>query len=1188
MNILHATTTPTLLESLKKTLAYSHTVRADIAVGYLFVSGFNAVAAELAQPRLEKIRILVGRADRGTLEEVARGMQQAEALQARVEGESSVRRSAREALGTEAARLVGEGVGLLPQTDEEQRGVRHLSDLIASGRVEIKTYPKGTLHAKAYLCWYKDSPEKGSAIVGSSNFTLAGFTGNTELNVRITGDAEMTTLGAWFDDLWADAIDVTAAIQVELQRSWAIVSTPPYHVYLKALYELYGDELGTPKLEPPKRGTPELANFQLDAVRRGLQIVSKHGGCFIGDVVGLGKTFIGAELVRQLQYEEPIGSNPLIICPAGLKSMWEGVSERFGLAAKVVSMSAIAPPAAARFDEEAGVYVDDLPLVGNGIDLLAEYPNRGVVLIDEVHNFRRDGTRRYAALSQYLWRGGDAHKVVMLSATPQNLGPIDIYHQLRLFLDEQAHGLNIEPSALRDYFTVIQRWYDYQLDVENWNEDVVAWKAKQQTGGTRKRGARLEAPPPPPTQPTGPYAAIAEVLNPTFIRRRRKDILELYGDKVQVAGKPVHFPEAHLDNVFYRLDKVYAKAGSFTDLQARLSQHLGARYLATEYLLPAARSKPEYKDLLRARNRVARLMRHLMLKRLESSVAAFRATLDTLARSNRNFRAALTDGVVPIGQTATALLSGESFAVDDLVEHLRAEEAQRTASGAKRNVLVHPGTDFDTARWLHDLDRDYALLDAIRTAVAQIGPEDDDKLTAVRQLLDKPEIRAGKILIFSEAEATVNYLYEQLNPGGVDPTIARLSGSNRGQLEQIVKRFSPKTNLRPREVLSDPPIRILIATDVISEGQNLQDCNRVLNYDLHWNPVRLIQRFGRVDRIGTTHDHIYLHNTWPDTDVDTELTLTERLIRRIQAFHDFIGLDSQLLSEQERLNPAAMYRIYEQQRLPEGDDVLDEVAAHQRGIAMLQKIKADEPHLWETVITLSDGIRAALPARQLDAAESAVVTFQRALAGMTVQLPLAAPQPEAHGRTPLDAPELGETVVLFKHGERASAYAVGEDVAARQITPGQLLAAMECGPTTPAAPLPPQTNERVYAAYRATRDEARGRLGRARRPGGDTRLRRYVSKYLRAAREEFADDRDELQRIGILQQIFLDHLPPLVLTELEEVRRVNLTGHALIRRLEALRERHRLKPLEDDESADDRAETEVVRTICSDGLIGRA
>ncbi len=197
-----------------------------------------------------------------------------------------------------------------------------------------------------------------------------------------------------------------------------------------------------------------------------------------------------------------------------------------------------------------------------------------------------------------------------------------------------------------------------------------------------------------------PYATIDQVLNPTFIRRRRKDIKELYGDDVYVATKKVNFIEPTLDNLPYRLDQVYAKARPLEEIQAMLGshkdeaaaagvpQHKAARYRATDYLLPKHRNAQEFKDLFRARNRISALIRYLLFKRLESSVAAFRSTLEMLIRSNRNFRQSLDEGFVPIGQTATRLLGGEVFDPDDLMAVLEKEEVRRKAEGAKRSKLA--------------------------------------------------------------------------------------------------------------------------------------------------------------------------------------------------------------------------------------------------------------------------------------------------------------------------------------------------------------------------------------------------------------------------------------------------------------------------------------------------------------------
>jgi len=448
LNILHASTDPDLLTRLREMLGSS--ASADIAVGYFFISGFGAVSDELS--RLEKVRILVGRADRPVLEAVAAGFQQPDALRARLEGDALVQRRERPAIARDAVERISDGVALLPQTKDAEHAVAALREMVASGRAEVRAYRRSPLHAKAYLCWYDDHAEPGAAVVGSSNLTLAGFSGNTELNVRVTGDAEMAALREWFDALWEDSEDISEELRLKLELSWALAETPPYHVYLKALYELYHSGTGADELPLPPRDE-ELANFQLDAVRRGLAMIDVHGGCYVGDVVGLGKTFIGAELLRQLQFSYPHDGRPLILCPAGLIPMWRAFSQRFNLDAEVISHSMIVPSGEPEFDEELGRYIDAEP-PPRGIVLAQQYSHLGPVLVDEAHNFRNRNLRS-EGLREYLETGD--HKVVLLSATPQNLGPMDIYRQLSLFLDDTEHGLPIEPLNLEAYFSNAQK-----------------------------------------------------------------------------------------------------------------------------------------------------------------------------------------------------------------------------------------------------------------------------------------------------------------------------------------------------------------------------------------------------------------------------------------------------------------------------------------------------------------------------------------------------------------------------------------------------------------------------------------------------------------------------------------------------------------------------------------------------------
>ena len=1169
MNILHADTDPDLLTRLKEMLGSA--ARADFAVGYFFAGGFEALADDLA--RLDKVRVLVGRTDRQILDEVAAGLRQADAIRARLDADSLVRRGERAGIARQAVDGVGEGVANMPQSAESERAVRRLRDMVAVGRVEVRAHLKSPLHAKAYLCWYDNHAEPGAAVVGSSNLTLAGFSGNTELNVRVTGDAEMAELKRWFDSLWDDSEDISESLLAELERSWALAIKPPYHVYLKALYELYGDELGgVQTAAPPVPATPRLANFQADAAARALAMVEAHGGCYIGDVVGLGKTFIGAEILRRMRFSYPHDPPPLILAPARLVPMWRRVNEMFGLGAAVVSHSAIAAPPDADFDEETGRYIDSDSTGGRGVVLEREYGNRGAVLVDEAHNFR-NVNRRYAGLRSYL-ESGD-HKVVLMSATPQNLGPRDVYRQLRLFLDENEHGLNLEPTGLEDYFRCIEAWRRHRAEHENYLADFASWESNGGGG----------APPLPPERPAVPRADMESVLTPVFIRRRRGDIRELYGDTAEIDGEPVRFPAPTLSNVSYRLDKVYAKAGAFGELQELLKSHKAARYRATKYIKKEAKDKPEYRDLFRARNRIAQLMGALLLKRLESSIEAFRSTAAALMRSNRNFRAALERGYVPIGAAAARLLAGESFDADDALAVLtREEEKREEAGGGEKSALVHPADDFKTGEWLNDIDADYETLSEIARRVQDIGAEDDDKLRALKRFLSQPEVKAGKVIVFSEAETTIEYLHRELNPNGGDQKMARLTGRNREGAERIISRFSPTWNGgKPRGA---PEIDVLLATDIVSEGQNLQDCARILNYDLHWNPVRLIQRFGRVDRIGTEHERIHLHNMWPDTEVDERLSLTARLRNRIQSFHDMIGLDSKLLSESERLNEGAMYRIYAGGALPETDDDLDEVAANQRAIALLQRVRREDPNLWDAITNLPDGIRSALAVGGGRGEGEEIVALadgmQNTLAIEGAQPPLISPRSVSPRRSPFDAPTRGETAVLLSRGGVKGCYAVGGDLDARPISPAQLAAAMECAPDAPAAPLPPDTNERVMAAFAAFGAEVGRRLGRSRRPR-DTRNRRYLSRQLNIVRERA--EGEARAEVEVLRRVFLSDVPPSVESHLTAIRDMRLEGESLIARLNALRERYRLTPPERGGGAPSPPEPMATRIACSDGLV---
>ena len=443
-----------------------------------------------------------------------------------------------------------------------------------------------------------------------------------------------------------------------------------------------------------------------------------------------------------------------------------------------------------------------------------------------------------------------------------------------------------------------------------------------------------------------------------------------------------------------------------------------------------------------------------------------------------------------------------------------------------------------------DLDDDHAVLSDLLNRIADIGPEDDGKLAQLQEFLDGCDDE--KVLIFSEAETTVDYLFEQLNPAGQDNAIAKLSGSNRDQRAGIVNRFAPQANLQDKELLLSGEVRVLLATDVVSEGQNMQDCARILNYDLHWNPVRLIQRFGRVDRIGSPYDEIHLHNMLPDAELDESLGLTGKLSDRIQAFHDLIGLDNKILSEDEQLNANGVGVIYDDRELPEMDDALDEVAANQRAIALLQNIRTNDPELWRMITMLPDGIRSAL----------------------------TCPKDSTH-----DAPQSGESIVMLSASDAVRCYAIGDTLTPRPIRAAQFVAAAECGPDTPTRPLPENTNERVNAVAEASKGDLDRMLGAMRRRSpGNARNRAFIRRQLNG----ISTDTAAPQRVEALRQAFAGDLPTVVENELSGLRQLNLGGRELVLRLELLQERYRLNPATQSTAA---TVPETARIVCSDGLL---
>jgi superfamily II DNA or RNA helicase len=952
----------------------SQSERAHFAVGFFFLSGFKAIARELET--VKELRLLIGNtSSRETLEQLVEAHQPLAAIQARQRDAQFLSPKQRAALVTVAARKVRERLERLDPTDEDQALVGQLFRLIRQDRLKVRVYTPGRLHAKAYIFDYPaDRFERGVAIVGSSNLSLAGLQDNTELNVVVHGNANHEQLRKWFDQLWAEAEPFDRHLMTELQLSWALNDTiTPYELYLKVLYHLTKERLEEPDVPMPA-DFPPLAGFQWAAVKSALRTLRRHNGVFISDVVGLGKTFIAAALLKWFKVRER--QRALILCPAHLVQMWrEKFVDRYDLGAEVLSLGMLSQP---DFDWSP-----------------EPFQNKHLVVLDESHNLRHSDTLRYDRLYQFV--RGLGLLMILLTATPRNSRARDIFNQIRLFHADDRVELGVEPRALTQYFKLVE-------------------------AGQR---------------------SLPPLIQHFLIRRTRKHIRDHWPD-AKVDGRPVRFPNRRLKTIDYSIEKTYG--GFYQRLRdlieppdpdkKKTAGVTYARYGLHGYVLPDKQQVAPYQDLARAGKRLRGLMRTLLFKRVESSVEAFRQTVAGLIERHKLFLRGLDEGFVIAGEQVEDLLKGiepGDAERDDLLAELE-------KLSAKYNLA-----DFRADDLRRDVRADLATLEEMARHAAPVTPDKDAKLQRLLKWLDaEPLLCTHKLLIFTQYIDTARYLTDQLKQFKIRPpeTIEH-ADSTRADLQTLVNRFAPVANEVKAPVKN--PIHILVATDVLSEGLNLQDAALILNYDLHFNPVRLIQRFGRIDRINSPHREIFAYNFLPELELEKQLHLREILSARIAEIHKTIGEDTAILESDEQLNSDAMYAIYEGdgKKLEAIEDALESAVdlEVQEAEDLLRRIKRQQPELFERITSLPNAIRSAkrhgklqLPQPAAGTPEIAPAVFFFAQAGDFQRLWLA----DADGR-------------ILAEDNHAS------------------LTAIACTPTEPRQPLPAHLN-RVVAKLKAEFD----------------------------------------------------------------------------------------------------------------------
>lgn len=784
---------------------------------------------------------------------------------------------------------------------------RQCADWIRT-KVQIRSMVKPNfLHGKLYHIQHTNGST--DAISGSSNFTASGLgfgnRPNMELNLIVDSKAQLTDLKDWFDTLWNADDSLVRDVKEEVLKYLEQLhkDTDPEFVYLKTLYHIFENYLSQQKTDALFTGKTrftesvvwnKLYSFQQDGVRGVISKMEQHGGCVLADSVGLGKTF---EALAVIKYYEIKNKNVLVLCPKKLGENWTiyQASKASVLNPLRVEINGI------MHDDRLGykvMYHTDLSRtqgIAQADSIQIETFNWSafdVVVIDESHNFRNntvgkydaDGNlikSRYARLMDDIIKAGAQTKVLLLSATPVNNSLKDLRNQIYFItggsdtaLSESA-GVKHIGNTLSTAQKQFTEWADPKKTV---NRTVQGLMEKLDSG-------------------------FFKLLDELTIARSRRHIETFYD--MAAIGK---FPERLKPKSVYPDMDTKHRFRSYDAINREISGYKLSLFNPSAYLLPGYESEyGERIDNQKTANFSQAKREHFLigmmkvgfLKRLESSVQSFELsmerTIQKIERLEVKIKAYQANPVHTIIETDELTVE----APDD--EEVMAVEDAYLVGGKKKFNLAHLKLD----DWLKDLSEDKDKLISLYNDAEAITPERDAKLQTLKELI-RAKITSPlnadnrKVIVFTAFSDTASYLYENLyqwarTEFGIESALVTGSGSNQTTFQpkgfrnptdfnSILTNFSPRAKGRQQLAKTMPQsgeIDLLVATDCISEGQNLQDCDYLVNYDIHWNPVRIIQRFGRIDRLGSKNDKIQLVNFWPTKDLDQYINLKTRVEARM-------------------------------------------------------------------------------------------------------------------------------------------------------------------------------------------------------------------------------------------------------------------------------------------------------------------
>lgn len=591
------------------------------------------------------------------------------------------------------------------------------------------------------------------------------------------------------------------------------------------------------------------------------------------------------------------------------------------------------------------------------------------------------------------------------------------------------------------------------------------------------------------------------------------------------------FPKRELENIEYSIEQTYEGAAVYSRLRELMNQLDYSKYGLGDFVIPDKRTVAPYAELQTAGRNLRGLMRIMLFKRFERSVEAFRRSLQRLIELHKNFLRALDEGILPAGERAHRLLYESD--IDDEIQ-LTEQFTELRELSSKYDIEA-----FNVPALRAGIEHDLGLLEEMLELVEPIVAERDNKLQELKAKLRSRPLRGDKVLVFSQYADTTEYIYENIKNEFAQ--VAEVDSTTKNR-RSIMGRFAPIAN-RYEMKKGEEPISILVTTDVLSEGQNLQDCSYVINYDLHWNPVRLIQRIGRIDRLASEHERVWAYNFLPETGLERELGLHEKLKRRIQEIHDTIGEDAPILDKTERLNPEAMYAIYAGDvEAVEAFEEEQELFGLNEAEELIRQLQEDKPEYLELVKALPDGVRSAM-----------------------------------------DSEDAKGAFVFCQSGDFQQLYLTTRDGKIATTDLARIVDVIKCDAAEPARPTPRLHNRLVAQTRKAFDQEVEVRLAQKEYTPRLRIAQRYVLRHLRFAFEKAADP-DEKERINLFDRILRQELPEAAVKELNKVRRSGLSGEPLLGRLQEIVLQYRLTRLLEEREEPER-EPQATRIVCSEALV---